>query len=177
MGKVESTARRVRREKGRVLEIRVREAKTADAEDIYTLSRELAASVGDEPPEREAVLGSLKALLEASHAHVLVAEDEEGVAGVVSLWIKPDLAHGDTVVEVPMLAVVEDRRREGVGKLLMRETRKQAYEHGASLIELIATYDNVVARDFYRSLGFVETDHVSLEFMGDLEDPPEPDEE
>lgn len=158
-------------------EIEVRAAEDGDAEGIYGLACELAAAVGDAAPEKEAVSRSLKALMEAPSARVLVAEDEEGVAGVVSLWIKPDLAHGDTVVEVPMLAVAEGRRREGVGKLLMRETRRLAAEHGASLVELVATHDNVTARDFYRSLGFMETDHVSLEFMGDLEDPPEPEEE
>ncbi len=158
-------------------EITVREVEDSDAEGVYALSCELAAAVGDAAPEEEAVRRSLRALLEAPNARVLVAEDEEGVAGVVSLWIKPDLAHGDTVVEVPMLAVAEGRRREGVGKLLMREARRLAAGHGASLVELVATHDNATARDFYRSLGFVETDHVSLEFMGDLEDPPEPEEE
>jgi ribosomal protein S18 acetylase RimI-like enzyme len=96
--------------------------------------------------------------------------------GAVSLWIKPDLAHGDAVVEVPMLAVAEDHRRAGVGKLLMEEVRNIASDNGAYLIELVATSANVAAREFYNSLGFIEADVVPLEFVGSQEDPPDPDE-
>jgi ribosomal protein S18 acetylase RimI-like enzyme len=102
-------------------------------------------------------------------------ENGRGVVGAVSVWIKPDLAHGDTVVEVPMLVVAEDYRRNGVGRLLMAEVRTLASEHGASLIELVATTTNVAAREFYHSLGFVEADVVALEFVGSSENPPQPE--
>lgn len=157
-------------------DLQVREANAGDEEGIYSLARELATAVGDSPPAREAVRKRLDELLEETRARTLVAEGEGGIMGVVSFWIKPDLAHGDVVVEVPMLVVAEDHRRAGVGKLLVEEVRKQASDHGAGVIELIATSDNNTAREFYRSLGFVETDHVSLEFMGDLEDPPKSEE-
>ena len=121
--------------------------------------------------------GRLLELLETPSALTLVAEDGERIVGLVSFWVKPDLAHGDTVVEIPMLAVTEKARRRGVGRLLVERTRDAASRRGADLIELIATSDNTAARTFYRSLGFVETDHVSLEFMGNLEDPPQSQEE
>jgi ribosomal protein S18 acetylase RimI-like enzyme len=156
-------------------ELRVREASAEDAEIIHSLAAELARAVGDSPPSLENVRERLAELLEEPRARVLVAEGDV-VVGVVSLWIKPDLAHGDTVVEVPMLVISEDRRREGVGKLMMEEVQRLAAENGATLIELVATTQNNPAREFYRSLGFVETDHVTLEFVGDVEDPPDPEE-
>jgi ribosomal protein S18 acetylase RimI-like enzyme len=156
-------------------ELRVREASAEDAEIIHSLAAELAGAVGDSPPSLENVRERLAELLEEPRARVLVAEGDV-VVGVVSLWIKPDLAHGDTVVEVPMLVISEDRRREGVGKLMMEEVQRLASENGANLIELVATTQNNPAREFYRSLGFVETDHVTLEFVGDVEDPPDPEE-
>ena len=151
----------------------MREARIGDLEEIHALAAELARTVGDSPPDLEAVRARLSDLLEEPRARVLVAENG-GVVGVASLWIKPDLAHGDTVVEVPTLVVAEGSRREGVGKLLMEEIRRLSAENGAELIELVATTQNVAAREFYRSLGFVETDHVTLEFVGDMEDPPDP---
>lgn len=157
--------------------IEIREASLEDGEEIYALACELAASVSDSPPEREAVHGRLEELLGESKARVLVAQSGDVVVGVASLWMKPDLAHGDVVVEVPMLVVAEDHQRAGVGKLLVEEVRKQASEKGAGIIELVATSDNTAAREFYRSLGFVETDHVALEFVGDLQDPPKPEEQ
>jgi ribosomal protein S18 acetylase RimI-like enzyme len=155
-------------------ELRVREASAEDAEIIHSLAAELAGAVGDSPPSLENVRERLAELLEEPRARVLVAEGDV-VVGVVSLWIKPDLAHGDSVVEVPMLVISEDRRREGVGKLMMEEVHRLAAENGATLIELVATTQNNQAREFYRSLGFVETNHVTLEFVGDVEDPPDPE--
>jgi ribosomal protein S18 acetylase RimI-like enzyme len=50
--------------------------------------------------------------------------------------------------------------------------RSIASENDASLIELVATTANVAAREFYRSLGFVEADVVALEFVGSHDNPP-----
>jgi ribosomal protein S18 acetylase RimI-like enzyme len=156
--------------------IKVRAATTEDAAGIHGLARELAETVGDEPPTEEAIRARLEELLDEPRARVLIAENEAGIVGGVSFWIKPDLAHGDAVVEVPMLVVAEDHRRSGVGKLLMEEVRSVASDNGASQIELVATRSNVTAREFYRSLGYVEADVVSLEFVGSQEDPPDPEE-
>lgn len=155
----------------------LREATEEDAGEIHALVAELAGTLGDVRPEPGAVRERLAELLEERRAEVVVAEGPKGVVGVVSLWVKPDLAHGDVVVEVPMLVVSQEARRRGVGKLLMAEAQRIAARNDANLIELVATSSNVAARDFYRSLGFVETDHVALEFMGNLEDPPDPDEQ
>ena len=155
--------------------IEVREATIKDAADIQKLALELAETVGDAPPVEEAVRQRLEELLETSRSRVLVVENGREVVGAVSFWIKPDLAHGDTLVEVPMLVVAEDHRRNGVGRLLMEEVRSIASDHGASQIELVATTANVAAREFYHSLGFVEADVVALEFVGSHDDPPQPE--
>lgn len=157
--------------------VNVREASAEDAEGIHALACELADVTGDAHPFMESVRARMMELLDSRHAGVLVAEDgEAGIVGAVSFWVKPDLAHGDTVAEVPMLAVSEESRRSGVGQALMAEVRERAAKMGASLIELVTIPANVAARDFYRSLGFVETDHVVLEFVGEMDDPPEPNE-
>ncbi len=161
-----------------MLGIHVRAATAEDVEIIHSLASELAATLDDSAPRFEDIRARLSELLEEPRARVLVTEGEDGaIVGVASLWIKPDLAHGDTVVEVPMLVVAEGSRGEGVGKTLMEEVRRLAAENEANLIELVATTYNVAAREFYRSLGFVETDHITLEFVGDMEDPPGPEED
>ncbi len=147
----------------------VREATPGDAGALYTLAGELADALGDRRTRFDAVRARLLELLEEPRARVLVAEGARGVLGMATLWIKPDLAHGDTVVEVPMLVVSENARRQGVGRLLVEETWNIAAAENAVLIELIATRENETARSFYRSLGFVETDHVALEFVGSPE--------
>lgn len=143
----------------------LRDARAEDAKLIHALTRQLAATLGDSPPRREAVRDRLVELLSENRARVLVAEEGAEVVGVAAIWIKPDLAHGDTVVEVPTLVVDESRRGRGAGRLLMRGVREVAREHGASLVELVATRDNAAARSFYLSLGFAETDHITLELV------------
>ena len=152
---------------------KARGAIEADAGAIHGLAGELAQALGDSPPAYPAFRQRLRELLDEPRARVLVAEGEDGVVGAATLWIKPDLAHGDVVVEVPMLVVSSEARRQGIGKLLVDEIRAAAAAENATLVELIATSDNADARAFYRSLGFVETDHISLEFVGDMQDPPD----
>jgi len=145
----------------------LRDAAVEDAAAVHGLSCQLASALGDSAPRRDAVRERLGELLDEPRARVLVAEEEERIIGVAALWIKPDLAHGDTVVELPTLVVDGGCRGRGVGSLLMSGVRDVAREHGASLIELVATRDNESALGFYRSLGFVWTDHVTLELVGD----------
>ena len=154
----------------------VREAVLEDAEVLHVLIGELADALGDRSSRFEAMRARLDELLVEPRARVLVAEGEEGVVGAASLWIKPDLAHGDVVIEVPMLVVSGDARRRGIGKLLVGEIRRIAAEENAALIELVATKENDVARAFYKSLGFIETEHIALEFVGDMQQPPDPKE-
>ncbi len=153
----------------------VREAVLEDAEALYYLARDLADALGDQRPRPDAVRARLGEFLKEPRARVLVAEVEDGVVGAASIWIKPDLAHGDAVIEVPMLVVSGSARRRGVGKLLVEEIQSIAAVENAALIELVATNENDVARAFYRSLGFVETDHIALEFVGDVQSPPDKD--
>jgi ribosomal protein S18 acetylase RimI-like enzyme len=148
----------------------VREAEADDAEALHALAGELADALGDKRPELEAVRVRLHELLEEPRARVLVAEGEDGIVGAANLWIKPDLGHGDTVIEVPMLVVSSSARCRGVGRLLVGEIQSIAAAENVSLIELIATRENRTARAFYRSLGFVETDHVALEYVGEMDE-------
>ncbi len=154
----------------------VREATLEDAEAIYYLARDLADALGDQRPRPDAVRARLGELLKEPRARVLVAQGEAGILGAASIWLKPDLAHGDSVIEVPMLVVSGSARRRGVGKLLVGEIQSIASVENAALIELVATKENDVARAFYRSLGFVETDHIALEFVGDVQSPPDAEE-
>jgi ribosomal protein S18 acetylase RimI-like enzyme len=154
----------------------VREAVTEDAEALHALMGELADALGDRSPLFGAMRTQLEKLLAEPGARVLVVEGAEDLVGAASMWIKPDLAHGDVVIEVPMLVVSGNARRRGVGQLLVKEIRRIAAEENAALIELVATKENDVARAFYKSLGFIETEHIALEFVGDMQQPPDPKE-
>ena len=123
-------------------ETRVREATVEDVAALHMLAVDLADALSDRRPAVEAVRERLSELLEEPRARVIVAEDSEaGVVGAATAWVKPDLAHGDRVVEVPMLVVSSGARRRGVGRLLVEEIRSIASAQDAALIELVATSD------------------------------------
>jgi ribosomal protein S18 acetylase RimI-like enzyme len=141
----------------------VREARKGDVEAVHALACELARTIGDDLPAFKDVEARFLELLEERRARVLVAESGGEMVGVASLWVKGDLAHGDTVIEVPMLAVRREYRRSGVGKELMAEVQRIALEKDAKVIELVTTRGNRAAKAFYRSLGFTEANVVPLE--------------
>lgn len=149
-------------------DVKVRPAGDSDASAIHVLAGELAATVGDEAPSGAEIRTRLRELVAGESSGVLVAVVAGEVVGVVSYWLKPDLAHGDRVAEIPMLAVSSGHRRGGVGRALLAAVIERA--SGAAIIELVTMPTNVTAREFYRSLGFVETDHLVLEFFGEARD-------
>ena len=55
------------------------------------------------------------------------------------------------------LAVDESRRGEGIGSVLLADTRQRAIEHGSTAVTLDVDVANDGARRLYERLGFVET--------------------
>lgn len=151
----------------------MREAAVDDMPAIYSLCCELAGALGDDPPRYAAVQKTLSVMISEPRARVLVAESGAGeVLGLATAWVKEDLSHGDVVVEVPVLVVAKEARLRGIGRRLMECIQEIAGGERASLIELAAARHNGAARGFYHELGFMETPHVLLEFVGDMQDPP-----
>lgn len=93
-------------------------------------------------------------------ASALVVEDEGGVivglAAYSFLWPAAGSSHSLFLKE---LYVRDTFRRQGVGARLMDELRALAAARpGCSRVEWMADRDNPVARAFYESRGFAESD-------------------
>ncbi|MBO0812225.1 MAG: GNAT family N-acetyltransferase [Microlunatus sp.] len=89
---------------------------------------------------------------------VFVAEDDDGsVVGFVSVGSR---AHGtgETDAYVGELAVAERVQRRGVGSALMDAAESWSKEHGFRRLTLETGAANTVAREFYRSRGYLEED-------------------
>ncbi|MER6010186.1 cyclophane-containing RiPP N-acetyltransferase HaaN [Streptomyces bluensis] len=93
-------------------------------------------------------------------ASALVVEDERGdIVGLAAysfLWPAAGSSHSLFLKE---LYVRDTLRRQGVGARLMDELRALAAARpGCSRVEWMADRDNPVARAFYKSRGFAESD-------------------
>ncbi|HEX6311357.1 MAG TPA: GNAT family N-acetyltransferase [Acidimicrobiia bacterium] len=103
-------------------------------------------------------------------SEVLVDDDGGRVVGVVSFHVIPLLAEGGGFVRITALAVAEDRRGEGVGRLLVREVERRAREQGATSAEVSSGLKEtrIDAHRFYPSLGYRRADQESVVYRRTL---------
>jgi GNAT superfamily N-acetyltransferase len=90
--------------------------------------------------------------LHGSSSVVLGAFDEDSL--VATALVGHDGHRG----WVYYLAVVDSRRRTGLGRLMMGAAEEWVRRHGIPKIQLMVREDNVTARDFYLSTGYVKSD-------------------
>jgi ribosomal-protein-alanine N-acetyltransferase len=129
--------------------------------DVRAVARiESAGESG--PPNRE---DDLRSELERPWSHAWVARDEQGedAIGFVIAWHVVDEIH------VLSLATRPDRRRAGVGRLLMQEVVALARDKRAARMLLEVRRSNAPALALYRSIGFFASG-VRARYYADDED-------
>lgn len=87
---------------------------------------------------------------ENDFAFYIVAQINKKVVGYTGMWIVLDEAH------ITNVAVHPEYRGCGIGRALMKELLKRAAVMGAVKITLEVRVSNNVAKDLYKSLGFVD---------------------
>jgi ribosomal protein S18 acetylase RimI-like enzyme len=105
-----------------------------------------------------------------SHRDVLVAVAEEGpevVGMAVGEPRTPSRFSDERSLEVSGVIVREDRRREGIGRLLMQEAVRFARERGLGWVTLRTFSPNRAAMEFWEGLGF---SHRVVELASPLDD-------
>ena len=128
----------------------IREATVDDANAVFGLLTLLAMSY---EPSRAAFDRTYPLLIDSPSAHVLVAEDEEGIQGYVYASDMPTLFANGTVTEILELYVVESRRRQGIGASLVNAVVVRARQRDA--VEV--TVPTRRASSFYEAIGFEPT--------------------
>lgn len=83
-------------------------------------------------------------------ARYLVAEENGTVIGYAGTWLVINEAH------VTNVAVSGQRRRQGIGRLLMEKLMDLARENGMESMTLEVRVSNEAARMLYQQMGFVE---------------------
>ena len=83
-------------------------------------------------------------------ARYIVAEENGAIVGYAGTWLVINEAH------VTNVAVSSQRRREGIGRLLMQNLMELARENGMESMTLEVRVSNAAARHLYQQLGFTE---------------------
>ena len=83
-------------------------------------------------------------------ARYIVAVENGAIVGYAGTWLVINEAH------VTNVAVSSQRRREGIGRLLMQKLMELARENGMESMTLEVRVSNAAARHLYAQMGFVE---------------------
>ena len=142
------------------MEYRIRQAVAGDAAAINRLCveayQEYEVAVGRANWEQMQVILSRTADLSKS-GELLLAEDEEGILGVV-LYIPPGKSDGVIIpkewASIRTLAVSPKSRGRGIGKRLTQECINRAIQDGAAAIGLTTSEMMQIALPMYERMGF-----------------------
>jgi GNAT superfamily N-acetyltransferase len=131
--------------------VSVRQAGLDDAQWVFPLARDMATSFA---VDRAAFTSSFSnIILERDDAVVLLAHDADEIVGYLLGFDHLAFYANGRVAYVEEAAVIEKRRREKIGDLLMHAFEEWASLRGSRLVT-VATRR---ASAFYRSIGYEET--------------------
>jgi GNAT superfamily N-acetyltransferase len=129
--------------------VTVRRAGPADAAAIAALLAELGYATAPAEVERRLVdLG------ESGRSAALVAEHDDGIAGVLTLHMVPVVHEPGDWCRVTALVVGEGARRRGFARALVAEAEAIARAHGCVRIEVTSALHRDGAHELYRGMGF-----------------------
>ena len=94
---------------------------------------------------------------------VFVAEKDGTVTGFVHAHIY-EVLYYQPMINILGLAVSENQRRQGIGRLLMQRAEQWAGDNGIELVRLNSGGKRTGAHEFYRSIGF-DNEKVQLRFL------------
>jgi len=97
----------------------------------------------------------------------LVAADGDGIAGFAIAEMR--MEHGQPIGHIVTIDVEPARRRQGVGRMLMRAVTERFREAGVARLRLEVAVDNNGAIAFYKELGFALEGRIRGYYLGRLD--------
>jgi ribosomal protein S18 acetylase RimI-like enzyme len=135
----------------------LRDARAGDASTVAILLGQLGY-----PCSRGDAAQRIATMLEDPTQSLVVAEFHGDVCGLLALDTMYYLPLGAPTCRITSLIVDEAHRRDGLGRLLLREAERRARACGAVRIELTSAAHRHAAHAFYKASGYEES---SLRFV------------
>lgn len=143
------------------MEISIRECQVNDYKSIYELNKN---SLGYDYPI-ELTKDNLSKILMDKRNRIFVAIDNDAIVGYVHA-IDYDAIYSPHMKNIMGIAVEQNHRRIGIGKLLLEEIENWARETGASSIRLVSGSVRTGAHAFYRDYGFINIkEQINFKFV------------
>ena len=132
--------------------VKLRAPTANDADDLAELMTQLGY-----PCDASDMPARVTSLSNGPDVLVTVAEHQGRVAGVITGHVLRAIHKSEPVAMLTALAVLEEARGIGIGRLLVAHVEEWARARGARTISLTSALRRVEAHDFYRRLGYEHT--------------------
>ena len=137
--------------------IEFRLANSADAPELKKLN-DLFNGVGN--TTAEAIAESLE---KNGQEIVCVATDGNRLVGFCCGQMLQSMCHACKYAEITELFVMDECRRQGIGKQLLCMTEKELSKRGVSHLHILTGSENFVAQSLYRECGYGGTSEILLD--------------
>jgi GNAT superfamily N-acetyltransferase len=135
--------------------ITIDEAEKSDIPALCGLLNELFVQEIEFTPDCEAQKCGLESIIgNRETGRILVMRDNGLVVGMANLLFTVSTALGARVALLEDVVITRERRREGLGGILMKHVKRYAAENGCRRITLLTDQDNAIATKLYESYGF-----------------------
>jgi ribosomal protein S18 acetylase RimI-like enzyme len=131
----------------------LRDATLAEATAISELIRDLADSMDESSPITPSYV---EIYLAYPGCHILLAEEQGQITGMLSYSIRPNLYHNGETALIEELIVKHTWRDQGVGGRLLDEVLYRLEASGCAEVSVTTLADNLGAIRFYRAHGLVD---------------------
>ena len=145
------------------MDIEISYATANDLPHLADLLAELFTLESDFHPEHDKQLRGLRAILDApAIGRLFVLRVDGKVAGMANALITVSTAEGGRVLLLEDVIVRSEHRGGGLGRQLIEHVLDWARGQDMTRVTLLADRDNRAAQDFYRKLGFGDSNMTVL---------------
>jgi len=135
----------------------IRKARESDLPVIKGLMIELIEAVDNkEGFDIDIASENCRTLLRDADSHILVAEINGSVIGVINFTTRKTILHSGSSGLIDELVVTKNYRGKGVGRQLIYAAAEKCRQLGCCELEVSTEFTNTNAREFYKSCGFEE---------------------
>lgn len=114
--------------------------------------------------DMNAQLAGLELLIQDEKKNcVLVAEYEKKIVGMCTVQLLISTSEGGYKALLEDVVVHSKYRRMGIGAGLLHMAEEWARSHHAKRMDLVAVHNNITAIEFYKGLGWKETQLIALQ--------------
>jgi GNAT superfamily N-acetyltransferase len=128
---------------------RIRSAASADSKQLAALIVQLGY-----PADERLIQDQLAGLASQPGTKILVADDDGAVLGLLCFSIIPLLHVSGGLGRISALVVDSQLRGQGVGRRLVAEAEKFAWNNGCARIEITSGDHRLDAHAFYEAIGY-----------------------